>query len=159
MACPLQIPQSQLGAESVFVFPVVVPGCCPSLYPFSQYLRVVPAFCTCWRDTCKVCHSLTLGACLGSQSWEEVRCLEHWVPARGYLMRQLRGSALPGTEGLKAWKFGFYSKDNGKLLGDLSNRMLCSHLHFSKQKFDFLNTICCSCSVAQSWPTLHNPKD
>ena len=54
MACLLQIPQSQLGAESVFVFPVVVPGC-PSLYPFSQYLRVVPAFCTCWRDTCKVC--------------------------------------------------------------------------------------------------------
>ena len=30
MACPLQIPQSQLGAKSVFVFPVVVPGC-PSL--------------------------------------------------------------------------------------------------------------------------------
>ena len=48
----------------------------------------------------------------------EVRCLEHWGLTRGYLVGQLRGSALPDTEGLEAWKFGFYSKDNGKLLGD-----------------------------------------
>lgn len=42
------------------------------------------------------------GLVWGAKSWEEVRCLEHSGPARGYLVGQLRGSALPGTEGLEA---------------------------------------------------------
>lgn len=43
---------------------------------------------------------------------------------KGYLVGQLRGSALPGTEGLEAWKFGFILKIMGsswEIMGMMGN--------------------------------------